>query len=237
MEHHEITSWLLQLPLLPHDPKYMHVNGSVLVTLFICLFSVAAFYLLKGKQEQHLIPGKKWTIVNCADVLMEATYNMIYGTLGSNTRTYFPFIASLFIFILFGNLMGLFPFASAPTSNPNTTFALGLASFVYYNVMGIKEQGLKGYLEHFLMGLGPAGIFVAVLEMVSQCIRPFSLGLRLFLNLHMDHTIVHQFQSLVAWVVPVPLLLFGVVVCMIQAFVFATLTAVYIQMAIEHESH
>jgi F-type H+-transporting ATPase subunit a len=237
VEHHGITSWLLQLPLLSHDPLYLHVNATIVVTLFITVFSIAAYLVIKGKQAQHLVPSSGFSIVNMADVLMESTYNMIAGTLGHKTPEYFPFVGALFIFILFGNLIGLLPFSSAATSNPNTTLALGAAAFVYYNWMGIKEHGLKGYLAHFLMGLGPAGIFVAILEMVSHVIRPFSLGLRLFLNLHMDHTIVHTFQSLVAWLVPVPLLLFGIVVCTIQAFVFATLTAVYIQIATEHESH
>ena len=85
------------------------------------------------------------------------------------------------------------------------------------------------------MGLGLFGIPIALLEVVSHFIRPVSLGLRLFINLHIDHMLVSSFQDLFAWLLPVPLLLFGVLVCTIQAFIFATLTAVYIQMATEHD--
>jgi F-type H+-transporting ATPase subunit a len=88
------------------------------------------------------------------------------------------------------------------------------------------------------MGLGPAGIVIALLEMVSHLIRPFSLGIRLFVNMHVDHAVVHSFSTLTSWstwLVPVPLLLFGIVVCTIQAFVFAMLTAVYVEMATAHE--
>jgi len=237
MEHHGPTSWLLKIPFLPHDAHYLHVNGAILVFLLITLVSVLAYRRIKGHQEKYLIPAPKFTLVSVVDVAIDALYSMVQGTLGDRARKDFPFIASLFLFIFVSNFLGLLPFSAAPTANPNTTFALGLASYVYYNVMGIREHGLKGYLAHFLMGLGPFGIFIALLEMFSHMIRPFSLGLRLFLNLHMDHTIVGTFQSLVAWLVPVPLLIFGVVVCTIQAFVFATLTAVYIQMATEHESH
>jgi F-type H+-transporting ATPase subunit a len=231
---------LITLPFLPEflrDQKYIHVNGAILLTLLISVFSLIAYVLIKNQTEKHIVPAPKLTLVNFADILIEGVFNMIAGTLGPDAKKYFPFIASLFIFILFGNLMGLLPFASAPTANPNTTFALGIATFVYYNVMGIRAHGVKGYAAHFLMGLGPFGIFVAILELISHLLRPFSLGLRLFLNLHMDHTIVGTFQTLFAWVLPVPLLLFGVVVCTIQAFVFATLTAVYVQLATEHESH
>ena len=126
-----------------------------------------------------------------------------------------------------------------PTAKTSTTFAIGLAAFVYYNVQGIREHGVKGYLEHFLMGLGPAGIVIALLEMVSHMVRPFSLGIRLFVNMHVDHAVVHSFATLTTWsqwLVPVPLLLFGIVVCTIQAFVFAILTAVYVEMATAHDS-
>lgn len=235
MEHHGPTSWLLQIPFLSHSQKFIHVNGAILVFLFISVCSLLAYALIKGQEESYIIPRKRFTLVTMVDILVEALFGMVSGTLGHSAKQYFPFIASLFIFIFFSNLMGLIPFASAPTSNPNTTFALGIATFVYYNAMGIRAHGLKKYLEHFLMGLGPFGVAVAVLEMISHFLRPFSLGLRLFLNLYMDHTIVHTFQSIAAYLVPVPLLLFGVVVCTIQAFVFATLTAVYIQLATEHD--
>ena len=85
------------------------------------------------------------------------------------------------------------------------------------------------------MGLGLAGVPIAVLEIVSQGIRPLSLGIRLYVNMFVDHSVVTNFQAVVAYLLPVPLLLFGVVVSTIQAFVFAMLTAVYVQMATEHE--
>lgn len=233
MEHH--TSWLLQLPLLPHNPELIHVNGAILVLLFIVLLSVLANIAIRRNIEAHVVPSTKFNLVTIVDVAIEGLRGMVVGTLGETGEKYFPFIAALFIFIFFCNFLGLLPFSHAPTSNVNTTFALGLAAFVYYNVMGVKEHGPGGYLKHFLMGLGPVGAIVAVFEMASQLIRPLSLGFRLFANMFVDHTLASAFSSLCAWVLPVPLLLFGVVVSTIQAFVFAVLTAVYVQMATEHE--
>lgn len=233
MEH---TSWLLQLPLLSHNPELIHVNGAILVMLFIVAFSVMAHFAIRRNIEAHVIPSSRFNLVTVVDVAIEGLRGMVTGTLGETGEKYFPFISALFIFILFCNLLGLIPFSSAPTSNVNTTFALGAAAFVYYNLMGVKEHGLGGYLKHFLMGLGPAGVIVAVFEMASQMIRPLSLGFRLFANMFVDHTLASAFTSLFAWVLPVPLLLFGVVVSTIQAFVFAVLTAVYVQMATEHEA-
>lgn len=239
MEHHGPTSWLVTLPILPEvlrDPKFEHVNGAIVIFLFITICSIMAWLQIRKKTDDYLVPPPKFSLVNIVDMLVEALYKMISGTLGPHGEKHFNFIAAVFIFILFSNFLGLLPLSGAPTANLNTTIALGISSFVYYNAMGIKEQGVVGYLKHFLMGLGPfIGVVVALLEMLSHLVRPVSLGFRLFVNMFIDHMLVLNFQNLFAWLIPVPLLLFGIVVCTIQAFVFATLTAVYVQMATEHE--
>jgi F-type H+-transporting ATPase subunit a len=238
MEHSAPTSWLLHLPLLPSDPHYIHVNGAVVVFLFILLVSLAAHWILRKSPEAYLIPAGRPTLVSIVDVTIEGLHNMVTGALGEGGEKYFPFIASVFLFVFFCNCLGLLPMSFPPTGNTSTTFGIGLAAFFYYNIQGVREQGFKGYLEHFLMGLGPAGVVIALLEMVSHLIRPFSLGIRLFVNMHVDHAVVHSVSTLTSWstwLVPVPLLLFGIVVCTIQAFVFAMLTAVYVEMATAHE--
>lgn len=235
MTHAVPTSWLIRLPLLPHDPKYQHVNGAILVFLVIVLCGIWVNRAIRKQIEDYVVPSRTITLVGVVDYLVEALYGMITGVLGKQGVKYFPFIASLFIFILLCNLLGLIPLATAPTASTSTTFGLGVAAFLYYNIMGIREHGFLGYLKQFLCGLGPAGVIVALLEMLSHAIRPVSLGTRLFVNMFADHSVVLSFQNLFAWLLPVPLMLFGIVVCVIQAFVFAILTAVYVQMAIEHE--
>jgi F-type H+-transporting ATPase subunit a len=236
MEHHSSVSWLQLLPLLPHEDKYVHVNGAVVVFGLLTVIAVLANRALKRAFQEQLVPNSRVSLVNIMDTAVDGLRGMVVGTIGNHGEKYVPFIATLFLFIFFSNFLGLLPFSAAPTANVNTTFGLGIVAFIYYNVMGVREHGPVGYLKHFLMGLGPAGVLVAVLEIVSQVVRPLSLGIRLYVNMHVDHTVVLSFQNLFAWLLPVPLLLFGVVVCTIQAFVFAILTAVYVQMATEHEA-
>jgi len=217
--------------------KLEHVNSGILVTILIALFSILAARRIRGREAEFIIPPKRATLPGLADFIMESLYGMVQGTLGPKTKDYFPFVGALFLFILVSNLFGMIPYAGAPTSSLSTTLALGLATFVFYNAVGIRKMGLKSYLAHFLMGLGPAGIFIALLEVISHLLRPVTLGVRLGMNIMLDHQILHTFENLVAWFVPVPLLLFGLVVCIIQAFVFATLTAVYIELATETHEH
>lgn len=235
MEHLGPESWLAQLPLLPHGHSFLHVNGAVIVFGVILVAAAIARIQISGRVNEFVVPPKRLSIAAIIDILVESLHNMVLGMLGPHGEKHFAFIASLFIFVLLSNLMGLLPLSESPSSNLNTTLALGLASFLYYNVMGIKEHGILGYLKHFLMGLGLMGVPIAFFEILSHVLRPFTLGLRLFLNLKIDHLLAGSFAQLFEWVLPVPLLLFGVVVCTIQAFLFATLTSVYIQMATEHE--
>lgn len=240
MEHHGPQSWLERFPLtsipfLPYEKSISHVNGALIVFGIILTVSTIARFRISGKLESFIIPPKKASLAGIIDILVESLHKMVIDTLGYHGKKHFPFIAALFIFVLLSNLMGLLPLSSSPSSSLNTTFALGGASFLYYNYMGIRAHGIVGYAKHFLMGLGIMGIPIALFEVLSHALRPFTLGIRLFLNLNIDHLLAGSFASLFEWVLPVPLLLFGVVVCTIQAFLFATLTSVYIQMATEHE--
>lgn len=217
----------------------MHVNATVVIFLFILGFSLLANRALRNAGLQGaIVPKPGFSLLNVIDVLVEALHNLVVGIVGHHGHSYVSFIGSLFIFVLLSNLFGLLPHSGgSPSSNTSTTFALGICSFIFYNVMGIKAHGAGGYAKHFLMGLGIFGIPIAFFELISHVIRPGTLGLRLAVNLHIDHALATAFEQIFAWLVPVPLLLFGVLVCTIQAFLFAVLTAVYTQMATEHEDH
>jgi F-type H+-transporting ATPase subunit a len=234
--HHGPESWLTKLPVLPQDRVWESVNGAILVFAFIVVVSVLVNRIIKGKIEENVIPRPKFGLFSVVDLLIEGLYNLIAGIVGHHYGAEaFPFIASVFIYVLLNNLLGLLPLSASPSSSFPIAFALGLSSFVFYNWMGIKANGVVGYGKHFLMGLGVFGVPIAAFELVSHVIRPFTLGLRLRTNMHIDHMLAGAFADLCKWIVPVPLLLFGVVVCTIQAFLFAVLTAVYVQMATEHE--
>ncbi len=233
--HHGPQSWLTQIPGLPTDEKLIHVNGAIIIFVVILLIAVFARMAINKGIEKLVVPNPKPSIAGMIDVLVEGLYNTVVGILGHHGEQYFAFIASLFLFVLISNLMGILPHSHSPSSSLNTTVALGLASFVYYNLHGIKAHGLIGYGKHFLMGMGILGVPIAAFELLSHVLRPATLGLRLFLNMTIDHLLAGSFADLFKWVLPVPLLLFGIVVCTIQAFLFAVLTSVYVQMATEHE--
>lgn len=240
MQGHGPANWVQNFPIpfgsfVDHPGKYEHVNSGLLVTIIIAVFSVLAARHIRGREEDYIVPPNRASLAGIADYFLEITFGIVKGVLGDQTHRYFSFIGAIFIFVLASNLFGIIPYGGAPTNSLSTTFALGLASFVFYNVMGIREMGVKKYLAHFTMGLsGVLALAVVVLEIVSHLLRPLTLGVRLGLNIVVDHTVLHIFKGLVPWFVPVPLMLFGLVVCLIQAFVFTALTAVYIQMATAH---
>jgi F-type H+-transporting ATPase subunit a len=153
-----------------------------------------------------------------------------------NAKRFFPLVGTLWMFILFGNLIGLVPGFISPNDTLKTNVALALTVFVATHVYGIKEHGLA-YFKHFL---GP-NLFLAPLmlpiEIVSHLARPLSLSLRLMGNMLADHKVVFSFFTLVPLLVPLPFLLLGLLVCLVQAIVFCTLTMVYLSMAVEHEEH
>src|SRR5438067_7367267 len=133
-----------------------------------------------------------------------AIQNLLVDNVGPHALKYFPVIATFGVLILISNLMGLVPGLMAPTSSTSVTFALGISSFVYYNAIGIRENGLAGHLRHFA---GPIPWLAALLfpiELISNFVRPMSLGIRLFGNLFGDEQILGTIGSLAtnifAWI-------------------------------------
>ena len=207
-----------------------------------CLLTVFIVYLLKGKLSEDDPKSGQLTL--------EAGYltvkDMIGSIIGDHGARHFPVVATFGILILVSNLMGQFPMFMSPTASVNVTFALGIASFVYYNYVGISENGLFGHIAHFA---GPKLPFVMaliitplifVIEIISSSIRPFTLGVRLFANMFSDEQVFVQITNLAPpfthFVVPLILTLLGVFVAFVQAFVFTLLSMIYIG-EVSHAPH
>ena len=121
------------------------------------------------------------------------------------------------------------------TDNINTTFAMGIFSFVVYNIYGIKEHGLA-YVKHFLGPLLLLAPLMLIIELISHVVRPVSLGLRLQGNMMGDHTVLGIFLDLLPYTgVPVLFYMLGLFVCFMQAFVFTMLSMIYVSIAISHD--
>jgi F-type H+-transporting ATPase subunit a len=173
------------------------------------------------------------------EVLVGGIENMIVETMGEHGRPFFPLIATLALFILTSNLIGLIPGFYPPTANLNTTAACALIVFATTHVVGIKEHGFH-YLKHFMgpiIWLAPLIFFI---EIIGHVARLVSLSLRLFGNMQGHELVLMIFFTLgVKYylpVAPLPMMIMGILVSFIQAFVFMLLAMIYIQGSLE-EAH
>ncbi|MFT3744284.1 MAG: F0F1 ATP synthase subunit A [Pyrinomonadaceae bacterium] len=206
-----------------------------------CLLTVFIVYLLKGKlSEDDPKPGQ---LTLEAGIL--AIKDMIGSIIGDHGARHFPVVATFGLLILVSNLMGQFPLFMSPTASVNVTYALGVSSFVYYNYVGISENGLFGHIAHFAGPKLPAlmipiTILIFFIEIISSSIRPFTLGVRLFANMYSDEQVFMQITNLAPpvthFVVPLVLTVLGVFVAFVQAFVFTLLSMIYIG-EVSHAPH
>jgi F-type H+-transporting ATPase subunit a len=218
-----------------------HIPEHTLTFAFVCVIVLAMGLVYKAKKNSShnpIIPDKKFTIKN----LFEAYGSFIMGqakaVIGEEQGPkYFVFLASLFLIILISNLIGLVPGFLPPTENLNTTLALGTIAFVYYNIKGCKELGVKNYIAHFAGPLWWLAPLIFGIEILSNAVRPVSLALRLRGNLYGDHLVLGVFYDLFPALLPIVAMLLGTLVSFIQAYVFTVLTMVYISLAVAHHDH
>jgi F-type H+-transporting ATPase subunit a len=213
-----------------------HILVAILVLIF-CTWGALAFFRGTQTPDQGIVPPRTMNLRNFFEYNTESIYGMAEGAMGEKNATRFlPLIGALWIFILFNNLIGLIPGFIAPTDTLKTNAGIAIMVFVLTHYYGVKEHGLA-YFKHFL---GPSPVLAPLMlpiEIISHFARPLSLMVRLMGNMMADHKVVFSFFALVPLLVPLPFMLLGLLVCLIQALVFCTLTMVYISMAIEHDEH
>ena len=212
-----------------------HVFGVLLVLAFIIVGGLAYRGAVSKGGEAAIVPPSRFGLRNLFEMFSEAVLSVSEGVMGpKNARRYLPLIGTLAFFIFFSNVLALIPGFVPPTSTLKTNLALAVTVFVLTHFFGVREHGLA-YFKHFL-GPSPAlAPLMLPIELVSHIARPVSLSVRLMGNMMADHKVVMSFFALVPIIVPLPFMLLGLLVCLIQALVFTTLTMVYISMAIEHE--
>lgn len=169
----------------------------------------------------------------------ELVYLFLRGTaeevLGPHGRPYMAFFGTIFFFILFGNLLGTIPTFESPTMFAAVPLGCALATFVYYNLMGLRAQGVGRYLKHFAGPLPLLAPLMAPIELISHLSRPLSLTVRLYANMYAGEQVTLAFLALVPLVIPVAFMGLHIFVAFLQAFIFALLTMVYVAGAVEHE--
>lgn len=239
-EWNEIFGDPLLNPAAAVDVKHVVFTGVLM------LFLLGMALIARRKytdRESALVPDGKLTVAGFFETLFDAIINMMSEMMGEeNAKRYFPLIASLALFIFFGNFMGLIPGFYHPTSSLNTSLGCAIVVFLVYNAGGFAQNGLD-YAKHFF---GPvwylAPLFLAI-ELVSHTFRPISLAVRLAGNMNGDSLMLQIFGDLGANIIgvplflPIPFLFLGTLVCIIQALVFSLLSTVYIALSVTHEEH
>jgi F-type H+-transporting ATPase subunit a len=238
MEQFEIKR-LLDLRIGSLDASY--TNSALWMTIAVVL---ATLLFVAGMRQRALVPGR---VQSMAEVCYEFVAGMVRDNTGSQGKPYFPFILTLFVFILFCNTLGLIPYSFTPTSHIIVTFAMAAVVFVGVTIIGFAKNG-----AHFLQLFAPKGvpvyflIFVVPLEIFSYFVRPFSLSIRLFANMLAGHTMLKVFGGfavmlgiLAGWA-PIVLIFalnaLELIIAFLQAYVFTILTCLYLNDAL-HPSH
>lgn len=227
------------------------------------VYAAVAPKLKPSTKDEELVPPAKFGVTNFFDILGSFIQGIAKDIIGHHYAPYLPILVFMFIWTLVNNLLGMIPGLGSPTDNLNTTLAMGVFVFLYYNYQGFRSHGIR-YLEHFaghlkgllLILLGP---MMFAIELISHMVRPITLGIRLRSNISGDHVIygvirdlcinvsnslsesMGAFGKALGWVFmglgPVPIVVLGILVCVIQAFVFTLLTTIYIGLATAHEEH
>ena len=201
-----------------------------------CILSLIVIWILRGQLSEDEPGHGQQTL----EVSVLAVRGMLEDIVGPHGLQYFPVVMTFAVLIMISNLMGFFPLFISPTSATSVTFALGLASFLYYNYIGIKENGIWGHLQHFAGPIWWIAPLIFIIELISNLIRPFTLGIRLFANMFSDEkvldTIAHLAPGKTYWVVPVFLMPLSLFVAFIQTFVFVLLSQLYIS-EVSHPPH
>lgn len=257
-EHTSFISYLLSLfPGLSHNaeafgkmvmsgqPVSEHHIEPLFTSILVMLLVVGLAAMARGQlvqADKAVVPEARLTVRTFIEVFIGFFYNLARDVMGAKrAKQFFPLIGTCGLFIFFSNVLGLIPGMSPPTSSLSITMGCGILVFLLFNYYGLRENGV-GYIKHlFGPWLGPIGIplniLIFLIEIVSLCVRPITLAVRLMINMAVDHLIGSIFIGLFALFLPIPTLLLGILVVSVQTMVFCLLACVYIGLATEHEDH
>ena len=221
------------IPLKLGEIDVSFTNSALFMSLTLVMVTL---FLVLGMRQRALVP-KRWQ--SMTELSYEFVANLLRDTVGNEGRKYFPFVFSLFMFILFGNMLGMIPYSFTFTSHIIVTFAMALTVFVGVTILGFVKHGFR-FFSFFV----PPGVSVVLwplmipIEIISYLSRPISLSVRLFANLTAGHTMLKVFAGfivslgVVGGILPfafvVALTGLELLIAFLQAYVFTILTCFYI---------
>ncbi len=226
----------------------LHAPWAVQASVLAALLLLTAGLLVRRRLAATgggVVPDDGVTLRNVLEMVVESLSGLARDTMGEEWRRYFPLVGTIFVFILVSNLLGLVPGVGGASSDVNMTTAWALIAFLAYNAIGIRKHGFW-YINQFL---GPSFFevhlfdrhihvrmlapFFLPLELILHLARILTLSVRLLANMFADHTVVTIFIGLLPIGVPAIFMGLGLLVAVLQAFVFSLLTMIYIGQALE----
>ena len=220
---------------------------SPLLTMWIVELLVLALFLLATRRLREIPRG----IQNLVEFVYESLHGFALSIGGAAAARHVPIYAAFFLLILFSNWSGLVPPVGkieelrAPTSDVNVTIGLALAAFVYFEAQGLRANGLLGYAGKFLplrefrkgIGAGLIALFVGLIELLLELIKPVTLAMRLFGNIYGGEVALGVMTALMVAVIPVALYFLEVILTFAQALIFSVLTLMFTLIAVESHDH
>ncbi len=229
MEEHEsgLVTWLNAVLPGPTIPAHVVMETVVLLAIIVI------FSILRTRLSVEA-PGK---IQQAFELFVEFLKEQLEANIGHDGHKYLNIIGTFAIFIVFANLLGLIPGFISPTSNVNVPAGCAIVVFLYYQYQGMKKQGVFKYLKHFM---GPVPLLAPLMipiEVIGHVARPATLTIRLFANIMAEELVITIFFGIVPLLVPLPFMAFAIFGGLLQAFIFCTLTMVYLGGAVATEEH
>jgi len=225
------VDWLLNVVGVHPVNSAAPINDAFALELLIAALMLAFFLVVRFT----LSVEKPAPVQQFAEMVHEFVGGQADSIIGHGYERFQSFVTVVFVFILSCNLIGLIPGINSPTESMSVTLALAVATFVYYNFYGFKEQGLVGYMGHFAGPVWWMAWLLFPIEIISHFARIMSLSVRLYANMFAGGLVTLVFFSLVPIGVPVIFLGLHLLVSVIQAFVFMLLVIIYLSMAVSHE--
>ncbi|HEX4478378.1 MAG TPA: F0F1 ATP synthase subunit A [Polyangiaceae bacterium] len=223
-----------------HHPADWHSFEPITTSVVLMLVLIAMAAYVRSQLADvgtAVVPDESLTLRTFAEVFLDYFYNLAKDVMDADrAKKYFPLIATSACFVFFANVLALFPGLPVATTSLSITLGSAFVVFVLFNYWGFKENGF-GYLKHLAGPVWYLAPLVFPIELISLCVRPLTLGLRLMLNMAVDHLLVAIFMGFLTIVVPIPVMILTCLVVLIQTLVFTLLTCIYIGLATEHEEH
>jgi len=237
---HEGFSIVNVIPLLNLIPeKYSHVSYTIIVIVFLMVISYLGSRGLRKNPKKYFIPEARLTVRTTGEMIVEGLLKIVKDTMGPRGPEFMMIIGALALFIFTSNVLGLIPGFHSPTQTLNTTGACAITVFCLTHYYGIREHGIK-YFKQFIGPIIWLAPLMIPIELIGHFVRPVSLSIRLFGNIFGDHYVAAVVFSLVPFLVPLPMMVLGLFVAIVQTLVFILLSMAYFAGALEgheHEEH